>query len=171
MDSRLKAYVAGFFDGEGNVSLQVCKHSSVNIGYKPQPVCGVTQRGDSEGLIEKYKTYCDSIGCNAGISKNDSNNKVDIRVYGFGNVEVFLSSIIGHLTVKERQADIMLNQIVPAMKSGRHKNKVGFLEIMEMKERLDENKSESSHSNRKYNKGFFNEMWDVQQEQSGLESW
>lgn len=166
-----KSYVAGFFDGEGNVSLQIMEHSSMDIGYKMQPICGVTQRGKREELRELYVSYCEDIGCSCGVSYNEKNKKLDMRLYGFDNVATFLESLIPHLIIKKREAKIMLNDIIPLLKSGMHKNKVGFMEIMELKEELDETKSVASDTLRKYDCEYFEDIWDVNQDQGRLSSW
>ena len=146
--------IAGFFNGDGCILPNIRRRGR---GFKINPYLEF-DNGDSLVLDELSKMLI-----NLNIKHkiyNDKRDKVkQIRVQKFEMVEKLLNFITPFLVGSKRiQAEIMLQEIIPRMKRGEHRNKIGFLEIMKYIDKLNKLKGGIRG---KYNRNFFIEAWNM----------
>lgn len=147
-------YFAGFFDGEGSVGLYAQEHSANSIGWKVQPQIVISQWQPEQELHEKLLSLLDENDITYNFQQQSS-GKSNIRIQSRSSIVKLWELIGNHLVVKKEELRIMAEEIVPMLNDGKHLKKEGFLEVMQKKEKLDQNKSSSATSNRKYDYEYF----------------
>jgi len=157
-------FVSGLFDGDGEIALVVNESERMDIGYrlKARNRIGLTGHGSLDCMI-LLKDFCEEIDVKANIreKKATKDNWADgysLSISEFKSVKKFINTIKEDLVIKQKQADIMANQIIPMMEKGMHLDKRGVLEIMAWVDVLNEMKG----GNRgRYNLEYFENEWDI----------
>jgi len=104
------AYIAGFFDGEGNIAI---KRHSRNWGYG-FPLCRTVQAGDRGfRILTKIKDFLEVEEIRSRISvKRDSahihQDCYDLSIDGWLGVNKFLTFLLPYLEVKRTEAQDIL---------------------------------------------------------------
>jgi hypothetical protein len=168
----IAAYTAGFFDGEGCVSLNASAQNDCYVDHALEPCLRValvkhqtvvhgTEKPLLQHLIGRYSEV-------AGFSysrweyearHDDHRGTEKVHITSAGDIEGFLRPLIPLLYEKRRQALIMVDEILPRYRDGVHHTKRGFVEMMEWKERLDEGKP-MDKDDRKYTVEYFEDLWE-----------
>lgn len=156
-------YVGGLFDAEGSLYVHVTERADSDVGAFPQPTAKVEML-ENDPLIEKIEAYADSVGCGGNVyhvDRSDDDSRDDTFNWvatSFDDVERFLSGIRKDVVVKRTQIDIMLDEIIPLLRSGEHLHHRGFLKVMAWKDLMDTNKGGRRG---KYNREYFEELWEM----------
>ena len=168
----IAAYTAGFFDGEGCVSLTVSAQNDCYVDHALEPCLRValvkhqtvvqgTEKTLLQHLIGRYSEV-------AGFSysrweyeaRHDEHRGTErVHITSAEDIEMFLRPLIPLLYEKRRQALIMVDEILPRHRDGLHHTKRGFIEMMEWKEKLDEAKP-MDKEDRKYTVEYFEDLWE-----------
>lgn len=157
-----QAYVAGFLDSDGGLDVKV---SNRDGDFQLSPRVHLTQK---EGipvllLIQRVVDYCKSIGIGEpSVYNSHTDTSVRITIRGLDDIEQFLEGIEKYCTIKRRQINIMLNEIIPRLRNGDHLNKKGFIETME---KIDEMNKSKGGVRGKYNADYFKDLWEEDLEQ------
>jgi hypothetical protein len=163
--------MAGVFDGEGCIRHVVSESKGCSLGFKSYP--GVRMEQNKEGTIleEIFETYCSHHGVDYKIydleARGHKSPAVSAHVHKSHNIRNFLTPLLPVLYEKQRQAAIMLREILPRYEEGVHLTKSGFIEMMKWKRELDRAKP-MGKEDRKYTVEYFQNLWadDLEAQQS-----
>jgi len=153
-------YIGGMFDAEGCIKTGPVKTDDVAIGYHAF-VQSVISNNDKP-LIEGLQKWADEIGIDAKVYRNKQGKWDDtftFQIQRIDDVEIFLETLQPYLIVKQRQCDIMLNDVIPLIKNGAHLRKEGFLEVMYHVDRINENKGGNRGD---YTLDYFEDLWGME---------
>jgi len=157
-------FVAGWIDGDGSIRTQISPTERRKIGFQVQPKITSKQTGcGALNAMSALENFCKESGVEYNIDeiKREGNESsgYNFRIGGLSDVKTFLLEIEESLIVKQPQAKIMLNEIIPRMENKKHLEKDGFVEIVAWKDIMDSYKGGNNRS--KYNLDYFKEEWDI----------
>jgi hypothetical protein len=155
--------MAGVFDGEGCISYEV--HSEKRPerrDFYSKPTVSMIQNKEGTILERIYEEYCSHQGVDYSLTYQDArgNRSAAVRanIYGPDDIRGFLTPMLPVLHEKQRQAVIMLREILPRYENGVQLTKEGFIEMMKWKRKLDREKP-MGDEDRKYTVEHFEELW------------
>lgn len=153
-------YVAGLMDSDGSINMSISESERTPTGYIQQPRCMIGQNHTKSPLLDKLATFAESVGVNYSIQHKSIDGKENDRfrfvVKSPVHVKQYLNALRPHLVVKKKQAEIMLEDIIPLMERDEHLHRRGFLKLMNHVDRMNAHKG----GNRgKYNLEYFEDMW------------
>jgi len=166
-------YIAGMVDGDGEISSLISQVDDHKMDYRIQPHFKVVQTGNSMWNVMKVlESFSErnNISYSTREIKHGNDDWNDGFSFTITEVESsikFLNSINDYLVVKRKQANIMLNEILPRMKQEVHKNKQGFLEIMHWRDVMN---SYKGGQRGKYNLEYFEDEWNIEIDGSDIEN-
>lgn len=169
--SLTNSYVGGLFDAEGTVSGVVAQRDNSAVDHHPEPRCRITHT-ENDALLNRLEEYCEGVGVEPNVYHNTQQEgkghaaTFQLDVTGKRDVRAFLESIKSHLIVKQIQARIMLNDIIPLLSSNTHSTKRGFLRVMYHVDRLNSHKGGTRG---KYNLEYFEDLWGMEYDPSRYE--
>ena len=104
-----KAYIAGFFDGEGCVYIYHRKRGKQENQY--EPVVAITQK-----FPKILQHICDLVNTEIDekivvYAENNLNDKYSIRIYRASSIQYFLSLIEPYVLCKKEQLKIMFKYL------------------------------------------------------------
>jgi len=163
MEETQIAHLAGAFDMAGLLNVYVNKDEEYAIGYNMNLTCRMSFGSNQQNpIMGKLKSYCEEE--NIPYSVQEFSPKKDKTVYRVViqkpyAIEEFLLPMLDHLVNHYESAIILLEQIIPRIKDGLHKEKQGFYEIMEFADVL---RQKTTHESRiKYDQEHFAEEWSL----------
>ena len=128
MDKITSAYIAGFFDGDGSVRIQLQPRKNSNLGYRIRTILSFAQKTEhGEGLIWIRK----KLGIGYIYSRNDGMD--ELKVEGFESVERILKILLPFVQFKKEQVKLVLK----ALKILKVKPNA-ILEVSEISDKLSE---------------------------------
>ena len=157
-------FIAGLFDGDGTMGLSVHKDNRLNTKYRLRPRSRLKLTGHgSVDCIIMLKDFCNDRNIKASVKekkmdKENWNDGYSISISEFRSVKRFIEEIRGELIVKQEQADIMANKIIPLMEEDKHFEKEGVLEIMAWRDVLNDMKGGVRG---KYDLEYFENKWNM----------
>lgn len=157
-------YHAGFFEAEGTIRVHTTVNEGSEIGYAQSADCQIMHTKSDSPLLKHLKEYLESIGVDYHVSWYDSDvenhaERFTVAVSNLEGVERYLDCLYPHLVLKQPQARVMLEDIIPLMKRGEHTNRRGFLKVMEHVDRMNEMKGGERG---KYNLEYFEDLWGME---------
>lgn len=160
------AHIAGVFDAVGTISLRVVKDNDYRLNYTLQPIVQVIRPNEDDPIMGKLMAYCDEQGVRYGISEKShgpdrDRNSIMLTVKEPESVQRFLEPLMDYLVTKYFEAEVMVGEIVPAIKDGKHLEKQGFYDLMALVEEL-RSQSADLRKSTKYTQEFFAEEWSGQ---------
>lgn len=162
-------YVAGIFDAEGSISAGVATKDSYSLGHETKTMCRINHRENNE-LLSRLSEFSDSIGIDYSVYHAEKDGKrgdvFEFKVQRREHVRQFLEELKPYLTVKRRQAEIMISDIIPLLDERAHSTRRGFLRLMYHVDRLNENKGGSRG---KYTLEYFEDLWGMEYDPSRYE--
>lgn len=158
------AHLAGAFDMAGNITLRVTKSSDFSLGFTMRPTVYMTYPvRESEALMGKVDAYCEDQGVAATINQTNKEGESSYRLTIEGKennyIERFLKPLMPYLITKYRPAILMLDEVLPRIEDGQHKNKEGFVELMGYADEL--RKGRTNRGRLKYTQEWFEEEWSL----------
>jgi nitrogen regulatory protein PII len=159
-------YIAGFFDGEGGINIVVTKKKKkyaldYDIGLKLDLHQGERENSD---VLQELKNWLEN---EKGYKKFRFNYKSGEHCTVLTNTnrkEVlhFCRQIKPYVIVKDRELELILEELVPILEKDEHLKKDGFIKVIEIKEEMSRIRSNSNGL--KYDKEFFKELWNIEKE-------
>jgi hypothetical protein len=151
---------AGLFDAEGCISLHPDKSQSNKIGYSYKPTVSVLQNKDGTVVEQIFERYCSlfEINYSSYEEERQESHTVTCCLSSSNDIQKFLTPMLPLLMEKQRQAVIMLREILPRYEDGVHLTKEGFIEMMKWKRELDKEKP-MGDDDRKYTVEYFEDLW------------
>lgn len=157
------AHLAGLIDGTGNISVRVSKVDGYKLGYTLRPEISIRRHTEDDPVLGKIVAYCDEYGVQYSDFEEEKKNGtvVSISVKELDSVSKFLEPLLPYLVTKYFLAEAMVEQIIPSMKDGKHREKEGFLELMKLVEEF--RNYSTNKGKKKYDYDYFAEEWSVAQ--------
>lgn len=150
----IAAYVAGVIDTSRAIKAGPRQAKDQSIGYTIQPQ--VIFRNQDDNLVGTVDKWAQQHGIQAHIKQHDKSIKWGI--HDRGNIKIFLQAIKPYLIVQHEVAEIMLNDILPALEAGKHTTRPGFLDVMAYVEQVRE--LQESDFKTQYTVEYFEELWE-----------
>ncbi len=100
------SYIAGFFDGDGSVRLQLQPRNASKLGFRVRTIISFAQKtGHDDGL----KWIKDKLGIGYIYNRNDS--MTELKIEGFESVESILTILKPFVHFKEKQVGLVLEAL------------------------------------------------------------
>lgn len=100
------SYIAGFFDGDGSVRLQLQPRQSSKVGFRVRTVISFAQKtGHDDGL----KWIQKQLGIGYIYNRNDS--ITELKIEGFESVKRILTILKPFVRFKEKQVSLVLKAL------------------------------------------------------------
>ncbi len=147
-------YVAGAFDGSGNVSLVMSEDPANNTGYGMNISARVTISHPDIRVKPNLINYFQDNDLDPSITENQE--RIEIRFDTIDDVETFIEYVGQHTTYLYPLCDLFFTQLIPAYKDQYHTTKEGFLDMIRAYEEVAPERKRA-----KYTTEFFEEKWDV----------
>lgn len=165
MENDQIAHLAGFFDAVGNITIRVVKNSNYSLNYTLHSMLEVYRPSDDDPILGKLLAYCDENEVRYGISEQShgaerDSTSVKWTVKEPDSVEQFLQPMMDYLVSKFFEAELMLTQILPAIRNGDHRERQGFYELMGLSDELIR-RSTSNKKESKYTQEYFKDEWSI----------
>lgn len=159
MDQTDIAHLAGVWDGAGAITVHIGKSDRYSIGYQFRPILRLHHPADDEVLLGKLDAYCEEYGVKYNLKdrSNERSETVVFQIIQHESIERFLTPLLPHLVSTYYDACLMLEEILPAVREGRHKTKQGLFDLLDV---ADELRSSARHGSQpKYTKDYFATEW------------
>lgn len=154
---------AGLVDGDGSIKLNIGIKPKMKHDYLLNPSVSLEAEVRS---FNEFNEFMDQLCSTLNITYTTQHTKRHGNPYlfrwsitGINNVEKILEFIRPCLIWKREQCDVMLNEILPRMKEGKHLTKEGIIEIMYHADVLANLHGKGSR--RKYSENYFRELWNI----------
>lgn len=105
-DNSIKAYIAGFLDGDGSIMLQIKPRNDVRYGFRLQAAICFYQDSEHESEL---RWICDQL--EVGYMSRRKDGISELRINGYGCVESVLLELQQFIRFKRHQADLMLDAL------------------------------------------------------------
>lgn len=153
------SHLAGAFDMGGRLSVKIAERDSIAIGYNFRAICRITiPDGHNNPLTGKFMAYCEDNVVNYSTSVDGDSLRIIIE--NPEDIRRFLEPMLKYLVAQYELSLIMLEEIVPRMKDDQHREKEGFLELMEY---VDMIRTSARQSQLKYDTEYFEKEWSLTQ--------
>lgn len=148
-------YIAGLFDAQGNIRLNISNNNQYSIGYVMQPTMKI-QVPNSRTLVEPHlkKYFSDA---EISPSFNTDSQHLVISLSNADGVEKFLDLVAPHSYYHVESCQLFYEQLVPAIKDGYHHSKEGFLDIVRAYESVVDRGPST-----KYDVEYFEDKWNME---------
>lgn len=150
-------YLAGLFDGVGNINIHIKKDQGGRIGFIFSPRIYIGLSESDSALLGMLDEYCEETETTYNASGRNKSN-IQLTITGAESVYNFLMPLYDHLIRRFRESSILLHEIIPAMDEKEHLNKQGFYDLMKYVEMLRELQDTGDRS--KYTQSWFAEEWE-----------
>ena len=140
------SYIAGFFDGDGSVRLQLQPRTSSKLGFRVRTIISFAQK---TGHDESLKWIKRKLGIGYIYNRNDS--MTELKIEGFESVERILTILKPFVHFKKKQVNLVLK----ALKLIKEKN-FGILAIAKISD--DISKYNYATTKKRYTAEFIKEF-------------
>jgi len=150
-------YLAGLIDGIGSFEVNVSPHDSYATGFRFEPKLRISLHETDEAVLGLLDEYCEEVGVKYSVEKREATGAMRIVIQEPNGIINFVDPLGGYLIRNYEAAVIMLNDIIPPVKDGKHRTKQGLYELMEHVEKI-----RSSHGRGrepKYDQAWFEKEW------------
>ena len=155
MNDTQTAHLAGVFDAAGAVTAHITKRDRYSIGYEFRPLVRVQRPHRHVPLIGKLDEYAEQQSVGGLVEETSSG--YEFEVYGPEDISNFLEPLVPYLVTNYEPAQIMLQEIVPAVEDDKHLTKQGFYELVGVVEELRES---TARSDSRYTQEYFADEWE-----------
>ena len=100
------SYIAGFFDGDGSVRLQLAPRNSSKLGFRVRTIISFAQK---TGHDDSLKWIKEKLGIGYIYNRNDS--MTELKIEGFESVERILTILKPFIHFKEKQVNLVLEAL------------------------------------------------------------
>lgn len=136
MKERNLIYLAGLIDGVGSFEVNVSPHDNYATGFRFEPKIRIGLHESDTAVLGMIDEYCEEVGVDYSVDDRKASETVRIEVQGPDQIYRFVDPLGEYLIREYEAAWVMLNEILPAVKDGKHQSKQGLYELMEYVEEL-----------------------------------
>ena len=122
------AYIAGFFDGDGSVRLQLQPRANVKLGFRVRAIISFAQK---TGHADELFWIRDQLKIGYIYTRNDE--MTELKVEGFNQVEKILKQLAPYVRFKRQQVRLVLDALEILKK-----NPKAILEIAQIADRISD---------------------------------
>lgn len=156
MEETEVAHIAGFIDGAGQITAHVHKAADYKIGYTFSPAIIIHLSNHEETMLGKLDAYCEDNFVEYKANEQQSGS-FRWQIFNPDGILRFLEPLYPHLVSRHYEATLMMEEVIPAVKENKDKNKQGFYELVKI---ADELRSVTSYGqDPKYTQEFFADEW------------
>lgn len=152
-----RRYFAVMFDTIGTIRMKIKTADDYSVGYRFRPQLRITRPEANRAIIEALGSYCDTQDVTYRIEERESRGSVQLIIGGIDNTETLLTDLRPDMIQQADAVDIMLDEILPALRSRVHSSKEGVLELMQSVDQLRETLRSDEHL--KYDRAYFESEW------------
>jgi hypothetical protein len=156
MTQELK-YLAAVVDTIGSLTCRISKNNRYEVRYSIRPVIMVTRPESRQSVLEALTAYCDRNDITCRFEEQEAKNTVRVMITGIANTRALLDQFEPHMYQQAEAVEIMRSELLPALDAGKHHTKEGFLNVMEIIDRLRETHLRNSKTT--YDKAYFEAEW------------
>lgn len=153
MDDTDIAHLAGYVDAKGRLTVHIRTNDQYRIGYEFLPLIRIHVPLDDESMLGKLDAFADEKGVRYSLNRKDDMGLAVFEVRDRDGIERFLHPLMKYLVSDYHDAEFLLTQAIPAMRSGQHLTKPGFYRLVKLSEPLRDQK------NTKYTAEHFEAEW------------
>jgi 5-methylcytosine-specific restriction protein A len=151
------AHLAGAFDVGGNITVKIDQADRYKIGYRMLPLLSFTRPSDKDPILGKLMSYCSEQVVRYRLMET-SNDGAKLHITDPNSVENFLDPFREYLVTMYLESEVMLQEVLPAIRDDQHKTKEGFYELMGA---VDELRASNKGRDPKYTKTYFAKRWSL----------
>ena len=164
MENDQIAHLAGVFDAIGGVRINVVKDTDYRLDYMLQPMLRLQRPNEDDPLLGKLMAYCDEYTIRCSItekSHGEDRDSTSIRwvVKHPDSVERFLEPMMDYLVTNYFRAELMLTEVLPAIRDDEYLTEQGFYDLMGVADKMREGRSLRSEP--KYTQEYFGDLWSL----------
>lgn len=148
-------YVAGAFDGSGDITLAISEQPANNTGYGLSLSARITISHPDIRVKPNFIRYFERHGLEPGISERE--DCLEIRFDSVNSVEKFVEEVGEITTHLYNLSELFYSQLIPAYKDQYHTTKEGFFDIVRAFEAVAPERSRAE-----YTTEFFEKEWDIE---------
>lgn len=100
------AYIAGFFDGDGSVRLQLQPRENSKLGFRIRTIISFAQKTDHASELSWIRKVL-----NIGYIYARNDNMTELKIEGFDQVERILKVLEPYVLFKKRQVQLVLKAL------------------------------------------------------------
>ena len=106
MDKLVASYIAGFFDGDGSVRLQLQPRQNSKLGFRIRTIISFAQKTEHDDSLFWIK---EKLGIGYIYNRNDS--MTELKIEGYESVKRVLTELKPFVHFKEKQVSLMLKAL------------------------------------------------------------
>ncbi len=106
MNKLVASYIAGFFDGDGSVRLQLQPRQNPKLGFRVRTIISFAQK---TGHDESLRWIKEKLGIGYIYNRNDS--MTELKIEGFESVEKILIFLKPYVHFKKKQVYLVLKAL------------------------------------------------------------
>jgi hypothetical protein len=111
--------------------VHVSANERYKIDYELRPRVRIKVPSEDTTILGKFDAYCEEYGVKYGSSTSQNSEAEIIEIRNPESIRRFLEPVLPWLVARFEEADLMADEIAPAVEAGRHQEKEGFLELLE----------------------------------------
>lgn len=157
MKERDVIYLAGLIDGVGSFEVNVSPHSNYSTGFRFEPKIRIGLHESDTAVLGLLDEYCEEVGVKYQVEEREANDSQRVVIQDPDSIYRFVDPFGAYLVRRHEAAVVMLNEILPNVKDGKHKTKQGLYGLMEYVEKLRSNSGRGRDP--KYTQEWFAEEW------------
>lgn len=154
-------YLGGLIDAEGSMGVYFPTADN-EIGHRAFASTHITMGASgADSLQTRLEAMLDELNIqfhNYSGTSSSGNETFRLQVAKLDSVRALLQHISPYLLLKRRQANVMLDRIIPLIEAGEHTNRRGFLKLAAWRDFLNLDKGGKRG---KYNLEYFEEEWSM----------
>jgi len=151
------AHLAGAFDVGGNITVKIDQADRYKIGYRMLPLLSFSRPSNEDPILGKLMSYCSEQGVRYRLMET-GNNGAKFKTTDPNSIENFLEPLREYLVTTYVRSEVMLQEILPAIRDDQHKTKEGFYELMGA---VDELRAGNKGRDPKYTQIYFAKQWSL----------
>ncbi|NUC72589.1 hypothetical protein HTZ84_09750 [Haloterrigena sp. SYSU A558-1] len=143
-------YAAGALDWGGHLKASLRKKGSSKHGY--EVLFEITFKKSSMEAVGLLDEFFTDMGLNpkASVDEREGGDQYVVRLTRRDEVREVLEVVFPFLAARHEQAQILLEDVFPALDEGRHREAEGMVEVASMLDRVQEEGFQRGGSHKKY---------------------
>ena len=156
----LTPYIAALVDVHFNFVVSIGQQDTRAIGYKVMHK--FQYNTDSEAVVNLLETFFDEVGVNLQAEQQDDTtyDQYQVVISQRDDIATVLETLRPYLIIREQAVDLLLDEIIPALEAGDHRDRETFVELMND---IDAFREAAGRANRAtYDQDYFVDEWNLQ---------